>query len=111
MLTQEQIEEMLEQAGSEVRASLVEDFKSKIRAAAGMEIDSAVCKIIDQFMRDEIAPELAEALMGNKPAIIKAAIKAADEIAAEITQALVEKAKANMGSSWERKKIIGALFE
>lgn len=63
------------------------------------------------FLKEHIAPEIQKHLLAQKSVILKAALKAADEIGEQVAQKLAESAGKHLASSWNVTKLVEALFK
>ena len=111
MFSEEEITKILEDAKDELRANLVEDMKDRLKTSVEYTLGAEVRKVIEEYVKTEIVPDLKAALIEDKPIILKAAIKGANEIGEVLSKALVEDMKAKLGKEYTRRNIIDAIWK
>ena len=75
------------------------------------EVVKQLQPIISAFIQDEIAPELAELLAGQKSIILDQVVIQANEIGTIFVKSLVTQLAENMGTSYKRKGLFEAIFK
>lgn len=109
-MTEDQIQEILDGAIEKIKEGVITDAMRgatwKVQEALNREVD----KLVTDFVTKEIAPELIINLSANKSAIIEAGIISADAMAKNLSDCLADTLAKKLSSSYERGKIMKALF-
>ena len=110
-LTQEQIQSILEEA----KPSIIAGLREEVTRQAKWEINPIVSKMIQDevtsFMTAEIIPVIKQQLVEGKDGLIKTAIEAANSVATGLANAMAATLKEKLEKSYERTKILEALFK
>lgn len=111
MLTQEQINELLESA----KPSIIESIKNDLKQSISYEMKQVCAQQVKQhteaWIKENVIPEITAALVEGKDGLISAGVKLAPAIMDEITKSMTAAVSEKLKSSWERKKIFGAMFD
>jgi hypothetical protein len=110
-LTEEQVKAIIKGAEKELQSLVVEETKKQLATSLTYIINAELREIIQQFFRDEITPSIKSALLMDKPAILKAVVGVAEEIAEELRKALIGGAVQNLSNDYNRRKLLKELFE
>ena len=110
ILTEEQVLEMLKSAEVELRQEVVEHAKRDIASSFSFVLNQEIRKVVEKYVQEEIAPDLAAMLVASKEGILKSATVAAGEIGQKLAQALIEEAAKNLAVSYKRSEMLKALF-
>lgn len=111
MFTEEEIAKILDDAKDELRANLVEDMKSQMKASVEYTLGAEVRKVVVEYVKDEIVPGLKARLIDDRPIILKAAIASANEVGEMLSRALVEDMKEKLGKDYTRRNILNAIWK
>ena len=110
MLSQAQLNELLEQ----VKPSIVEGFKKEIQSSLTYNVMQQVSTVIrghvDQWLKENVIPDITAFLVENKEGIIKVAPALADKMCEQLTVALTTEMAARLQNQWSRKKIFQAML-
>lgn len=110
-LTQEDFEKLVEEA----KPAILNAFKEEVTKSISWEMKSKATELIraaiEDWVKAEILPTLAEHLIASKDGLLSVAKKAADEVSDEIVKGLVASVKEKMANSWNRKAVFEALFK
>jgi Mg/Co/Ni transporter MgtE len=110
MFTEEQQQEILNEALQSAKEKIVEQATSKLSYEIEWAVKSTVSNIVDEWARDELKPALVERLSSEKSQIIEAAMEAGQEIAVVLTKSLVTAASENLSDRYKRGKVLEDLF-
>jgi len=66
---------------------------------------------ISKFIQEEIVPELAERLAGQKSVILESVVQQANDIGTTFAQGLVRQIASIMGTDYKRKKLFEDMFK
>lgn len=110
-ITNEEVQAALDAARPEIIKRLVKEFSDEVQRTVKWEMDKQVAKFVEDFFKTEIIPDMRVALVEEKPILLAAAIEGANQIGAALTQALVDEFKKKVSQSWERGKILEAMFK
>jgi len=110
-LTQDQIQSILEEA----KPSIIAGLRKEVTQQAKWEMNPIVAKMIQEevttFMNTEILPVVRQQLIEGKEGLISVAIGAANSIAANLAEIMAATLKEKLEKSYERTKILEALFK
>ena len=90
-----------------VRQAMFEGIEKKF----SWELPKVVSDAVDDFVRDEVVPEIRSRLLEDKEAIIDAATAMIRQLPAEIGKAMQEKVAENLSSSWKLEKVVHGLLD
>ncbi len=111
MLKQKEIDEILEKA----KPSIIEGLRKEVVSAAiqnfKYSFESEIANHITKWIKEEILPEITKKLVEGKEGLISAGVKIVPSIVTAITESVTDSIKKKMEDSWDRKKILTALFE
>ena len=111
MFTEEEIAKILDDAKDELRANLVEDMKNQMKSSVEYTLGAELRKVVAEYVKDEIVPDLKARLIDDKPIILKAAINSANEVGEILSKALVEDMKEKLGKDYTRRNILNAIWK
>lgn len=109
-LTPEQVSEILEAAKPDIIAGLKEEVVRQAKWDLNDKAGQMVRAEVERFVGEEIVPVIREQLIESKEGLISLAVPLAETIVTELAAKLAQDAKKNMENSWDRKKILDALF-
>ena len=110
MLSDEQKQEILNEAFEKVKNDVVENAISHVDWNIKNELSTRTNEVVKNWVNEVLAPELLISLNENKGVLIEAALVSAETIATELAKAMTSAVIENMSSSYSRKKIVEALF-
>lgn len=109
-LSQEQIAAILKDA----TPNIIEGLKEEVKKAVQWQLQdtaSRLCKTeVEEWMKQEIVPEIRKTLVENKDGLVSLAIAATQEINRALAESMGAELKKKLESQWERKKVFEALF-
>lgn len=110
-IDEEQIKTLLE----EIKPSIMRGFKKEIKEVVEQKIKWEAQEIIGSYVRDwikeNIIPELQKNLVESKEGLILMGIKLTEAIVADLSHSITIHMKEKLENTWERKKILEALFK
>lgn len=110
MLTQDQIQEMLEAA----KPSIIESLKKELSQSIGYEVKEElrrqVQKCAQEWITSNVVPEVTRQLIEEKEGLISAALQLAPAMNALLVEAMTKEISERLSQSWNRKKIFEAMF-
>lgn len=111
-MTEEDLKQFLDDNAEAIKAQVKQKMIDGLLAEHRWTISSQIGEIVNEFIKDEIAPAVKEHLASEKGPILEAAIKATNGISELLAQALVEKAAKNLkGDSYNFRNTLKAIFE
>lgn len=108
-MTEDELSAFLEDNKEDILRASKDAILDKITATLSYQLPSFVTDEVTKFMRDEIAPAVADHLQSEKGAIVAAVKKAASEIGDELAKQMVAKAAANM-TGYRSHDVFKSLF-
>lgn len=111
VLTEEQQASIISEAMESIKTAVIERATNQASYTAKNAIQASVTKIVSEFIQEEIAPDIVAALVASKETIITAAVVSAESMATQLAKAMTDKFAENVASSYNRDKIIAALFK
>lgn len=109
-LTDEQVAQILEEAKPRLVEGLIEDVRSSMRFGVNDVIQKEILDCVRAFVKENILPDLIDALTENKEGILSVAPKLAEESVVAIATSLTTALGKQLENSWGRKKILEALY-
>ncbi|WP_433705832.1 hypothetical protein [Paraburkholderia sacchari] len=110
MLTQEQINEAVQDAMPDILAGLRNEIAETAIFHAKLTAQDAVQKAVSGWIVDNLVPEILRALVEGKEGLVAMAPLFAQSMAAEMQKAFADSITKKLETSWERKKIFEALL-
>ncbi len=108
---EDQIQTLIKNALPEMQKQVLEETKRSLAWAVSNELSKETQTAVSQFIKDEIAPEMQNYLQKHKAAILEGVLSALDGIIKEVSTAILAKAKANLAQSYQRDRIVEAIFK
>ncbi len=110
MLTDKQKQEILDEAFEQVKAGVVENAIEHVDWNIKHELSTRTNNVVQEWVLNELKPELVASLNENKSFLIDAALVSAESMAKELAKVMSAKMAENLASPYDRRKIIEALF-
>lgn len=110
MLNNEQVKEIVASALPDIKERVIQQLKASATSQVVNAMGATVENEVKDFLKAEIAPEVAAYLIQNKAALLEAAIKASSAICDEIMAAIVGDVKKKLAQEWDRRRILDAIF-
>lgn len=110
MLSNEQIQEMLEAA----KPSIIESIKADVKQCITWEVKEQCAKQVrahvEGWVTENVIPEITASLVESKEGIVSIGAALGPAIVDSIVQVLTKEVSENLSKSWQRKKIFDALI-
>lgn len=103
--------EILESNKSKVRDAVRDSLLEGVKREFQWELPQAVRKVVNDFIAEEIVPEIKAELETNKKAFVEAATEIVKGATGEIGKALQDHLAKNLSQSWTMRKLVEALFQ
>lgn len=110
MLTQEQINEAVQDAMPDILAGLRKEIAENAVYQAKQSAFSAVQKAVTEWINEHLLPEILQSLMDNKDGLVAMVPSLAQSMTVAMQAAFIDSITKKLESSWERKKIFEALL-
>lgn len=110
-LTKEQIDSVVTSAMPDVLAALRKEFQEQALYTARSTLNDEVRKAVQDWVVTEIIPEIRTALAESKAGIVATVPQLAETLVTVLGTALGEQLKKNLEQSYNRTKIMEALFK
>ena len=110
-LTDEQLGKILEDAKDQVIEASIQAVRDRISWSAKETISTQIKPVVEKFVQEEIVPELAELLVGQKSVILANIAAQANEIGEAFVKALFAKIAHNLGDDYKRRHVFEALLK
>lgn len=109
-MTEDEMKNFLVANADSIKAAVREKIMGSILQEYRWEIGAEVAKAVNEFVRDEIVPEVKNYLAGEKSAILAAAIEGARQVGNLITERMVEDATKNLKGGSAFRSIMETLW-
>jgi hypothetical protein len=111
ILTEEQVKAIIDQSQAELQSAIVEQAKNDIAVSFKWTLTQELQKLVDSYIKEEIAPELSAILVTSKEGILASCTLSMEKIAVQLSETIVAQATENLATSYKRSAILKALFE
>lgn len=111
MFEKQELDDFLADNAEEIKAHVKQRMIEKLLETHNWEISDQVRKSVAKFMAEEVIPEVEKELAAQKGPIMQACLTAASGACQELAQGLVKDVAEKLASSYNRKKVYGALFD
>jgi hypothetical protein len=105
------IDEIVDRSKDELVAATIQNIKDSLSDTCKSAVLDEVREVVCEKVRTEIVPLIAVQISERRDMYVEAGVKAADAIAAMMTEKLIEEAISNLSQSWNVRKIADALFK
>ena len=110
MLTEAQIQQIVASATAEIEEAAKEEVKRAITDQMTRAVETCIRDSAAVFLREHVQPKIVKKLADAESAIIEAAVRVASEAGKALANGMIDDVKAKMKNSWDRKKILSAMF-
>jgi hypothetical protein len=110
-MTEADLKDFLEANKAEINKAVKDATIKQLLEEYRWPITDTISQVVTEFIKTEIVPEVKAALVGEKSAIVDAAIKACADISDTLAKGLMQDAAKNVGSEYRRKQIVDAIFK
>ena len=94
---------------------MIDGFKAEIKASINWEVKSKTASLVaahvEQWVKDNLLPEITVALVESKEGLIKVATDFAPRAVEALTDSLSKSLKERLEKSWDRTKSFEAMFK
>lgn len=108
-MNEKELSEFIAQNSDRIKEAAIAACIDKIKENVRYGLPDDVQKVVNTFMKEEVAPAVAKALQDQKGVIIQAAIKGAAGIGEALSKQMLENAVKNI-TGYNGKKIITDLM-
>jgi hypothetical protein len=109
-MTEDEMKEFLTANAESIKVAVRDKMIAQIIQEHRWEIGGEVAKAVNEFVKDEIVPEVKTYLAGEKSVILEAAIEGARQVGNLITQKMVEDATKNLKAGSAFRTIMETLW-
>jgi hypothetical protein len=110
MLTQEQVNELLESA----KPSIIQSIKDELKQSITYEMKQACAQQVkahtEQWIKENVIPEITTALIEGKDGLVGVGVKLGPAIVDEVVKGMTAAVAENLKNSWDRKKVFESLL-
>jgi hypothetical protein len=111
-MTEEDLKQFLDENAEAIKAQVKQKMIDGLLAEHRWTISGQIGEIVNEFIKEEIAPAVKAHLQSEKGPILEAAIKSASGIGDMLAQALVERAAKNIsGDTYRFRDTLKGIFE
>ena len=109
------MKERVEQALNDSLPNIVEALKTEVSNTVSYQVKNEVCnqvtKTVTAWINENLAPEIQAILVQEKEGLLSIVPKISEEITSQLAVAMAKSLSDKLGSSWERKQVLEALFK
>ena len=109
-MTEDDLKDFISENSDRIKEAAVQSVIDRIQQDLRYQLPDSVRQVVSDFMTNEVAPAVAEALKGERGAIISAATKAASEIGDALSKKMVSDAVENL-TGYRGGEVIKSLFK
>jgi len=110
MLTEEQVHAMVKASTADIERAARESIKASIAREMDCAVQNAVRAAADEYLAEHVKPRVLKMLVENDNKIVEAAVRFARAAGEALSKAMMAEFSKKMGMSYERKKILEAMF-
>lgn len=111
-MTEAELKEFLDANKADIQQAVRQKMIDRLLSTHQWEITGQITAIVNEFITNEIAPEVKKFLADNKGPILEAACAGASEIGDNLAKALVAGVAKNLDpESYKFRGVMKALFE
>jgi hypothetical protein len=111
-MTEEDLKEFLDENRESIQRAVKEKMIEGLLAQNRWEISGQIAAVVQEFVKDEIVPEVKKYLADQKGPILAAAIAGAAAVGETLSKAIVERtAKRLAPDNYEFRQIMEAIFK
>lgn len=110
-MTEDEIRQFLDDNAENIKTAVREKMISGLLAEHRWQIGDQITKVVNEFVAEEIVPEVKKYLADQKGALVEAAIAGAAEMGEALAKAIVERTAKNLvADSYQFGEVMKALF-
>ena len=110
MMTEEELKAFMSDNAEAMKRAAIQACIDRVKQDIQYRMPDVVQAAVNEFMKNEIAPAVVEALKSEKDGIIAATTKAAAEIGDKLAKQMAKTAMENL-SGYRAKSIIADIFK
>jgi uncharacterized membrane-anchored protein YjiN (DUF445 family) len=110
MLTQEQVNELLESAKPSIIEGLKRDISNSVTYTMKENAGQVIREHVTEWIKNNVIPEITKQLIEGKEGLIKAGFLLAESTCNMLMESMVKDLGKRLQNDWERKKILEAMF-
>lgn len=111
LVSKEQLEAIISQASDEIKGSVIADVKKKLAGEVEYVMWESIRDEIKGIVNKVFVPALREQITAGKEGLIKSAIEIAEQTGVLLRDAMIADFKEKLKQSWNRNKILEAMFK
>lgn len=112
LITPEDISAIFKDVLPTIKEQATKQITDKIKNQLSWKFESIISDEVNKFIIEEIIPDVRKQLMIQKDAITAKTVEAINQCVAQVGKAMFEIVSNKMtSSSWQREKVIKALFD
>lgn len=109
-LSREQMDEILDEVRPSVLQGVKDDFQRMVHQEILSGARTEISAMVKEWVKENILPEVEKELVESKEGLVSVGKKMAQEIVVEFAKKMTEDVKKRLENEWDRRKILGALF-
>lgn len=110
MMTQKEVNELLEAAKPKVIESLKEEIAKTITYDVTAAARKAISDHVAEWVAENVIPEVTRQLFESKDGMISVGVKLADNLSDELVKSMTTTVAENLKQSWTRREVLQKLF-
>ena len=111
LLSEEQIQDLIEKSMPDIKKSVVEHVASRMSWTVSDMLATQVREFVTEWVKENILPDLATHLLTKKEMLAGVAKETAPKLAQLFGEAMADSIKKNLESSYNRQKIFEAMLK
>lgn len=109
-MTPDDLKSFLESNKEDIQLAVKQATIGKLIEQHRWDISEQVTKVVREFVAEEVIPAVKAELGSQRGAIIESTLTSLASISDNLAKSLSADAAKRIGSEWDRKKIISAIF-
>ncbi len=110
ILTEEQTKEIVDSAIEQIKKEVIAKATAAAVYKIGEVVATVVGQVIEEHIREQVAPEIIGSLDEQKSFIIEAAVVSAQDMAVALAESMAKSLAENLASGYKRDDILKAMF-
>ncbi len=111
MLSQDEINKLLDAAKPRVIESLQEEISKTISYNVLAQARETISKHVADWVVANVVPDITKQLIESRDGLISVGAKVAEQLADELVKGMTEQISENLKHSWTRREILEKLFK
>lgn len=109
-LSEQDIQGIVSDATAKLKADLAANLTQKLDCVVTAEASEAVRKHVQQWVAENVIPDVTAILTEGKASLVNAATKSAEAMCDALAQSMKDTLAKKLEQSWDRKKVFEAMF-